>query len=361
MIKTVKGDIIEKETPKSKKRRIISIIAILAVALLVGGYYYYQLNIIPKLTKLDVPTFSYPQQSVFYSYKIGTDNLSAVFGDQKMSSTKLTSELVNDMKNIKADGFDGIKLTYTFQFNNYLADRISLKAAQQGLYPIGDLIGDFRHRAFDSDEMTNWQSFVRETVDANKNYIYFWDVWNEPSLDMFKYGSPEEYVQLLKATYPVIKEANPNAKVVVTLSAEGHDNTGFEDQVMALGGGDYFDVLSIHPYGANPYLQENLIKESIAREQILVAKYNNKWPLVIGEIGEPASEVSEAEQTKLAVMLYTEAAKNNIPVTWFYWSDQRIPKNAVSGDGYNWGLIRYDGTARPILDAIKPFLKPNQP
>ncbi|MFA6099045.1 MAG: hypothetical protein WC808_05950 [Patescibacteria group bacterium] len=29
----------------------------------------------------------------------------------------------------------------------------------------------------------------------------------------------------------------------------------------------------------------------------------------------------------------------------------------ITGDGSNWGLIRFDGTQRPMLEVIKPYLK----
>jgi hypothetical protein len=143
----------------------------------------------------------------------------------------------------------------------------------------------------------------------------------------------------------------------VTLGAEASDRTGFDDQVLALGGGNYFDDLSFHPYAANPYLQEDQVKLAITHEQALLAKYGNRWPLVITEIGQPASEVGESEQARLAKFLYTEAGKNKIPVTWFYWSDDHLLKNEKTGDGSNWGLIRFDGTERPIFNVVKEFLK----
>ena len=353
--------VMEKAKPKFKKRLTILIVAVLTIFLAVVGYYLYQLFIVPKLTKLNIPTLPYPRQSVVYVYRIEANGLTATFGGQEMSAPQVTTELEKDMKNIKSNGFDGVKLNYAFQANNYLANRIALRASQQGLYPIGVLEGHRvkpKDRAFTSAEIGEWQKFVRDTVNANKNIIYFWEIWNEPSIDLFKYGSPEEFVQLLKVTYPIIKEINPSAKVVVTLSAEGRDNTGFEDKVLTLGGGDYFDILSFHPYGANPYLQENQIKEAFVREQSLVTKYNNRWPLVIGEIGQPTSEVSEEEQARLAKFVYSEAAKHNIPVTWYYWSDERMPKNFIWSEGNaNWGLVRFDGTKRPILNAIKEFLQ----
>ena len=350
----------EKVASKNKKKFTIAIRIIFAILFLVAGYYIYQLYVVPRLTKLSVPTFFYPQQSVFYRYYIQADGLVQPLGGLNMYNSQVTADLKEDMKKIKANGFNGVKFIYSFQANNYLADQIAFRASQEGLYPIGLLAGQQdkpKNRAFSPEEMKEWLNFVQTEVSVNKNIIYFWEIWNEPSL--FKYGSPEEFVQLLKSTYPIIKKANPQAQVVVTLSAEGKDSTDFDNQILSLGGGDYFDVINFHPYGANPYMQEDQIQAAITHEQALVTKYNNQWPLVISEIGQPASEVAEEEQARLAKFLYAEAAKNNIPVTWFYWSDERLPKDEVTDDGSNWGLIRFDGTERPVLKAIRPYLNFN--
>ncbi len=333
---------------------------ILTIFLLIVVYYLYQLYIVPKLAKLDIPE-SYPQHSVTYRYYIQSNGLIALFGDKNMPAQQVTTELEKDMWAIKAVGFDGIKLSYNFKVSNYLANRIALRASQEGLYPIGLLQGHTakpKDRAFTADEMIDWQKYVREEVVTNKNIIYFWEIWNEPVVNLFYYGTPEEYVELLKKTYPIIKEENPNAKVIVNLDTHDQSSAEFSYRAMELGAGDYFDILSIHPYGANPYIRENIVKDSIASEIVLAKKYGNRWPIVIGEIGQPTSEVSETEQARLGRFVYSEAVKNKLPVTWYYWSDERLPKSNVSmGGGSDWGLIRADGTERPIMEAIRIYLE----
>jgi hypothetical protein len=32
-------------------------------------------------------------------------------------------------------------------------------------------------QAFTPEEMTQWQKYVRDEVSANKNIIYFWEIW----------------------------------------------------------------------------------------------------------------------------------------------------------------------------------------
>jgi hypothetical protein len=47
-------------------------------------------------------------------------------------------------------------------------------------------------------------------------------------------------------------------KIVVTLDAFGKTARDFSYRVLELGGGYYIDIISFHPYGANPYIQEEI-------------------------------------------------------------------------------------------------------
>lgn len=346
-----------------KKIIRIILLAIILTILSVVGYFIYQLIIVPEIVRLPVPNFSYPPQSVTYKYYIWNNGLTmrTTFGVHNYKLQQVSAEIEKDMEAIKTSGFDGIKLSYNFKADNYFSNRIALKASNQGLYTVGLLQGHQakpKNRAFSREEMAEWLNFVKEEVESNKNIIYFWEIWNEPVVDMFAYGTPEEYVDLLKQTYPIIKKANPNAKIISNLDAHDSRSMEFSEKAMEMGAGNYFDVLSVHPYAANPYIREDVILSSISGEISLAAKYGNRWPIIIGEIGQPTSEVSEAEQARLAKFVYDQAQKNKMPVTWYYWSDERIPKDGESvGGGSNWGLIRSDGTQRPILGVIKEFMQ----
>ncbi len=325
------------------------------------GYGGYLLFIVPQMVKLPVPA-KLPFFSVYYLYYVKPTSPTAFsFGTQPIAVADLGSAIKKDMQDIKKAGFGGIKLGFNFKTNNYIADRIALKAAQEGLYPIGMLSGhNFKpkDRAFTDSEMADWLSFVKDEVKTNKNYIYFWEIWNEPGIDMFRYGSPEEYVTLLKRTAQIIKQENPNAKIIVTLNAEfGGRRDDFSDSVLNLGGGDYFDILSFHPYSGGPYIREEVVKAALPQEKQFVAKYGNRWQLFISEIGQPTSEVSEQEQARLGKIVYQEAMKLDIPLVWFFYSDQRMPEGASIGSATNWGLIRSDGTSRPLYETIKKIMK----
>ena len=342
----------------SAARRLLFFLTCIILA--ITGYFGYQLFIAPKITRLPA-TDSMPFFNVDYLFALEQDSPIAFrFGMQTISASDLGNIMQKDMQDIKSAGFDGVKLHFYFRTNNYIQERLALKAAQAGLYPIGLLIGHNakpRDRAFGEREMMEWELFVRGEVKANRNYIHYWEIWNEPGLDLFRYGAPEEYVELLKRTSGAIRSESPEAKIVVTLDAEAGRKSGFSEQVLALGGGQYFDVLSFHPYGSKPYIREDLFKEAIAYEKELVAKYGNRWPLMMSEIGQPASEVSEEEQARLGAMVCQEAIKEGIPLVWYHYSDFRLREGAVLGDGARWGLLRSDGSPRPLFQEIKKAIQ----
>lgn len=83
--------------------------------------------------------------------------------------------------------------------------------------------------------------------------ITYWEVWNEPDYTSWWKGSPNpaEYVELLKATSTAIKLADPAAKVVLgsLTGAGGSLSDGYLDALYRLGAQEYFDVVSLNPYG----------------------------------------------------------------------------------------------------------------
>lgn len=326
-----------------------TIIALLVLVGLCGIVYY---KIIPIFNVKISPLQELPFFSVKYC-NYSSDPL------QSLNKNSDSGTIEQDMKNIKKIGFDGIKVDFNFGFNNRQSSLIADMAAKQGLYTIGALVGHVGkqiNKPYNEKELQKWEEYVRENVKRNKNVIYFWEVWNEPDINLFKYGSPEEFLELLKRTHKIIREENEKAKIIVNLDESVVDKGAreFTDKILSLGGGDYFDIISFHPYGVNPYIQEEIIKKSIIEQKRLVERYNNKWVLCISEMGQPISQVDEKKQAELAEMVLKEIYESKIPIVWFHYSNQRMQENGLYGTG--WGLIRPDGTYRPIMDRIIEFL-----
>jgi hypothetical protein len=127
-------------------------------------------------------------------------------------------------------------------------------------------------------------AYTYEMVTLYKDYVRFWEIWNEPSLDQSNYratlppGHPESwwdndpdpcdldiqapvyhYIRMLRVTYDVIKTVDPDA--YVTLGGVGYysffdvlcrntDNPvdGSVTPEYPLAGGAYFDAVGIHTY-----------------------------------------------------------------------------------------------------------------
>lgn len=91
-------------------------------------------------------------------------------------------------------------------------------------------------------------SLWREHPEVPKTPIRAWELWNEPSLK----GSWDEpdwakgHTELLRATYPVVKRADPGGTVV----AAGQPNASWvlTADLYRAGGRPFFDAVAVHPY-----------------------------------------------------------------------------------------------------------------
>ena len=86
---------------------------------------------------------------------------------------------------------------------------------------------------------------VRAAVAKLKNQVNVWEIMNEPNFSM----NPVQYVALIKKLYPLIKSIDPQARVM------GPAVCGIQlpwyRQFLALGGGRYINILSLHDYEGN--------------------------------------------------------------------------------------------------------------
>lgn len=96
--------------------------------------------------------------------------------------------------------------------------------------------------------LEDWRGYVRAIATRYKGRIAYYDIINEPNSGM----PPATYLEYLKAAYEEIKKADPAAKVVGLSATEdiGGRAAEFLADTLRLGGGNYLDVISFHPYGS---------------------------------------------------------------------------------------------------------------
>lgn len=187
------------------------------------------------------------------------------------------------------------------------------------------------------------------TNPADPGYTHFLkqiEVYNEFNIAFGDRGTgpadskPEYYFPLLKKTYETVKAAHPDT-TIVGMSTAGVPLSWMES-VMKLGGLNYMDVVSFHPY-VYPNDPELIVK-SIDDVKALVRKYNGgqEKPLWISEFGWPThatlSGVSEKKSADDLVRAFVLSLANGIEKV--YWYDLMNDGTNVTYNEDNFGLVR---------------------
>ncbi len=108
------------------------------------------------------------------------------------------------------------------QYDFSRLDRVVVPLLQQGMQPL--LCLAYKPEALEPSgqpkapptDLDEWAQVVRTFVEHYRDLGYTglaWEVWNEPDLDFFFQGSPQQYVNLYAATARAIKEIDPTALV----------------------------------------------------------------------------------------------------------------------------------------------------
>jgi hypothetical protein len=131
-------------------------------------------------------------------------------------------------------------------------------------------------------DMKVWERFVRTAAEAYKGSFDAWEVVNEPNGRM----QAADYVPLLAAAYPILKEVAPEIPVygICSTADFGSEIRGFVEESLELGAGKVLDGISYHPYvGSGTPEQSFTIMESMAK---IVEKAGlADKPMCISEVG----------------------------------------------------------------------------
>jgi polysaccharide biosynthesis protein PslG len=194
-----------------------------------------------------------------------------------------------------------------------------------------------------------------------------YEIWNEPNAYMFYAPQPDPagYTDLLKAAYPQIKAADPDATViggvvgsVVTYGDFTMNPIDFVDGIYAAGGQPYFDALSFHPYqyttqfAEGGYLPDSPINQLAAMHDLMVANGDGSKLIWASEYGEPSSVAGEANQAAYLEDMLTTWRTLGYTGPSFVWTLQ--DRNTASTDPEDtFGVIRSDGTWKPAAYVIQ--------
>jgi len=202
--------------------------------------------------------------------------------------------------------------------------------------------------------------------------IQHWELYNEPDgASIFlaeagygywgDYGA--EYADLFRQVYPVVKAANPVAKLLiggVAYERFREDDPGnpyvrqFLDDFFAAGGGNYFDIFNFHYYPGFAHIWEPYGRELIGKTIYLrskLAQYGLNRPIVCTEIGEHSDASrggSDEAQSRYVVKTFAWTMAADLEyTTWFALRD-------ITGDfPYIYGLLNLNWQRKPSFYAYQ--------
>ncbi len=199
--------------------------------------------------------------------------------------------------------------------------------------------------------------FAAAAAARYKGRISHWEIWNEPDNPHYWPGAPDPagYARLLKAAYPAIKAADPNARVLAAGLVSPDPAREFLQGLVDHGAWNSFDIISLHPY-ADPGSPEQgqIGAMGIGAVKALADRHGAKpiWATEFGWSTQPGdrggSMVSEDMQANYlirgAAMMAAAGAER---VIWYNYKDVN------PGDGL--GLLRY-GAGNTDYGQPKPAL-----
>ena len=131
-----------------------------------------------------------------------------------------------------------------------------------------------------TDDPANlWANYARQVASYyGARGVHHWIIWNEPDIADGVYGHEfngtiEDYYQLMKVAYTVIKEADPSATVLLGGMTYWHDPSYLRRYLQvvaadpeAAANNYYFDVISLHIY-FRPETMSTIVGNGFAAQQ----------------------------------------------------------------------------------------------
>lgn len=231
---------------------------------------------------------------------------------------------------------------------------------------------DLYHHASRPKSMAEWERFVQGLSSRYKGQGVHYEIENEVNSDFWA-GSIGDYLELLTASYRVIKTEDSAAKVLASAMACGtifNPNTSTAQQrlnerhdqwLSPILATKAFDVINVHDYyfpggpKVNGWTFQSYLRHIAALADEVGVKNRPIWVTEIGYISKPVStngRTDEGSVDKQAVWL-TEAyrAAAELGVERAFWLFLRDASNV----GYfgPMGLLDANNRPRPAWDAYK--------
>lgn len=206
--------------------------------------------------------------------------------------------------------------------------------------------------------------------------VHYWEIYNEPDntdsvnrawLGGCWGGHGTDYANMLKAVYPAMKAADPQAQILLGSLAYDYFTTtcdengahcgifdkNFLDDVVSPSKGNagaYFDIMAFHSYTVFRNVWEQYGADLIGKTNYLknkLASYGLTKPMAITEMAQwsakPGDTSTDEDQMRYVTQGFVRALAADIKLTiWFNMQD-------TVSEAIKYGLVNPDLTAKPAF------------
>lgn len=218
--------------------------------------------------------------------------------------------------------------------------------------------------AYPPRDLGDWKRAITAIVTHYRHRIKHWEIWNEENgVDFFRpRPDARAYTELLKIAYQAAKKADPACVVVLGgLQMNGIlanpwsevKVANYLEDLYKAGAQPYFDVCNTHPYVLPEEGAARMM--AVTRDTLaLMARYGDAAkPLWITEVGcGAASTAGEQAQARLLRDTF-EMAGREPRIQRVFWFLLRDMEKDLIGPESTMGLFKYNGVARPALEALR--------
>ena len=164
----------------------------------------------------------------------------------------------------------------------------------------------------------DWRNYVRTVATRYKGKIPYYEIWNEPNLKHYFSGTGKTMLNLSKEAYQILKEVDPNIKVVSPSMTTVEDGLVWLEEFLRDGGKNYIDVIGYHFYVPNEP-PEKMLSEIMQVKKIMTKYGVEKIPLWNTEAGWLGKEPFEDEHKGPAYVARAYILNWLAGVERFYW------------------------------------------
>lgn len=208
--------------------------------------------------------------------------------------------------------------------------------------------------------MEAWRAFVEYTVNRYQDVCNIWEIWNEPHIyggSVFWKGITEDYSQMQKTAYEVVKKYQPGDESIVTIGGIGARRyTNFYEELVQTEGYEYFDALAMHGWDVDPWTY-NKIAEDYGKEAKPICSTELHMMLRASD-SEYLNNTEKEEAMRMVVEFLKDFKYGSIFTTFFAVNVQHnvewlkyLNENKIYGQGMDGGAYKV-GISQPRFAAI---------